>query len=482
MRKLATKLSYFSENAKYFFLIFALLALIPASGQVFFEHTFGSPLDDRARALQQLADGSIYIAGFSNAGPNGGYDVAVSKISPGGIEQWTKYYGKQADEYTLYMNKTSDNALILCGESQGTVNGVDAWIMKIDSSGNVIFLKGVSTMVNESFKYIEETNDGGFIMAGFQSDSSNSNDIYVVKTDSAGDMVWQKNYGGPDNDYADAIKQTSDGGYIISADTKSFGAQDYDIYMLKIDSVGNFEWDNLSGDVYADGCQGFIITSDNGYFTFGESIVSLSLPYQFFFQLTDSLGVVKWEKYMGGAGTDAGFSAIETADGGFIVTGYSNSNYINQPIDLVLIKLNNQGDSVWSQYYGGTGIDIGYQIIDCIGGGHLVAGTTWQNNNDFYLLKVNDLGVVSTGTIQHNAAMLQVYPNPGNGNFVVSADKSLTDPVIKLYDIMGKIVCEKTYKGSFNYFKINASPENGIYFLIIEAEQGIYESKVIINH
>ncbi|MGI8892918.1 MAG: T9SS type A sorting domain-containing protein [Bacteroidia bacterium] len=481
MRESASKLFNFSIKKKLFFLILNILLFLSGSAQPFFELKFGTLMDDRARAVQQLSDGSTYVAGFSNGGPFGGYDIALTKISPSGIIQWTKDYGKQDDEYALFMSKTSDNALILCGETHSTLTGVDAWIMKIDSGGDVMWGNGLISMLNESFKYVEETSDGGFILGGFQSDSSNSNDILIVKTDNLGYTIWQKTYGGTDNDYADAVKQTSDGGYLISADSRSFGLPDYDIYMLKIDSTGNFEWDNLSGGPYADGCQGFIITSDKGYFTFGESIVSLSLPYQYFLQLTDSMGNIMWEKTMGGMGADAAFSAMETNDGGFMITGYSNSNDINNPIDLVVFKVNDLGDSLWSRYYGGSGIDIGYHIIPCIGGGFLVAGTTWQNDNDFYLLKVNDDGIVSSHDIYLKEEQLKIYPNPSKDHINVHLPRQLKDPIVTVFSQKGKAILNEKFVGNHSELKLDHYLDSGNYIIQVKGENTGYSTVFLVE-
>ena len=482
MNESASKLLFFNEKKKFFYFFLIMINSIFSFSQPYYELKFGTPMDDRARSMKQMSDGNIFIAGFSNAGPNGGYDIAIAKVSSIGTHLWTQYYGKLIDEYTLYMNLTSDNGLILCGEAHNAATGVDAWIMKIDTAGGVVWSTNIATSVNESLKFIEETGDGGFIACGFQSDSTNSNDVYLIKTDSVGNITWQKTFGGIDNDYADAVRQTSDGGYLISADTKSFGLPDYDIYMIKTDSAGNYEWSNLSGGPFADGCQGFIKTSANHYFTYGESIVNWNDPYQFFLQLTDSSGNVVWEKYPGGAGLEAGFNAVETPDGGFIVTGYSNTNDPNLPIDLVLFKINSQGDSLWSQFYGGPGIDIGYQIIPDIGGGYLVAGTTWNNDNDFYLLKVNDLGLITSKIELNEPTKIKVFPNPNNGSFNIFLEKLLENVEIKLFDLYGNLVFRKLYYKEYQIIELNCVLENGIYTLELESEGEIFRNKILVNN
>lgn len=481
MRNSATKLFYLFEKKKLFFLFLNILFFINAYTQGFFELKFGSIMDDKARAVQQLIDGNIYVAGFSNAGPNGGYDISLSKIDIAGNVLWTKYFGKQYNEYLLYMNKTNDNNLILCGETH-TFSDIDAWIMKLDSSGNTLWNSGITSTVNESFKYVEQTSEGGYITCGFQSDSNSSNDIFIAKFDSAGDIQWQKTYGGTDNDYADAIKQVQDGGYLISADTRSFGLPDYDIYMIKVDSAGNFLWDNLSGGPLADGCQGFIITSDFKNLTFGESFVSLALPYQYFLQLTDSAGGVIWEKTMGtSAGSDAAFSAVETTDGSFVLTGYSNSNDSNSPIDLVVFKINALGDSVWSQYYGNAGIDIGYHIIKCMGGGYLIAGTTWNNDNDYYLLKVDDSGLVSTPDADGSISSVKIYPNPSDGMFNVIFPKMILNPAVRIYDYSGAMVFEENFNTYTNAIEIKTSKLSGLYFIHVKTQDQTFYSKLKIG-
>src|ERR1051326_3644871 len=151
--------------------------------QVYFETTFGTTANDYARSIRQLSDGSIYVAGYSNGGTHGGFDYALNKSDRWGNLLWTKYYGDSLDNNGLYMNTTSDGNFIFTGETQTASNGLDIRIYKIDTAGNLLWAKQYGTSVNESSKYITQTTDGGLILCGFKSDSLGTNDSYVIKTD-----------------------------------------------------------------------------------------------------------------------------------------------------------------------------------------------------------------------------------------------------------------------------------------------------------
>lgn len=415
----------------------------------YFEKKFGSAASDFARSVKQLSDSSIYVGGYSNGGVSGSFDVSLSKLTPNGEHLWTKYYGDSLDEFGLFMNKTFDNNLIITGERYSENSGLDVFILKLDSAGNKMWESNYSTPVNESVKFIEQTSDGGYILCGFQNDNFGSNDILVFKTDSIGQLIWRKTFGGADNDYADMIHQTKEGGYILTADTRSKGAGGYDINVIKLNSVGNIIWDYTYGDDLENGCQGVLITSDGKYLSYGETEVYLNSPFNFYLELLDTNGTSLWKTTPGGVNADAAFFAVEAEDKGFILTGYSNS-YNSGPINLVVFKTDSVGNMEWVQTYGGTNIDLGYEIIYSLTNGLLVTGKTNFNNNDeFYLLHLNKEGTLITERpdLKNPGVQLLVYPNPSAGSFNIMCYKENTQ--LSISSIEGKKLMEmKLLKGN----------------------------------
>lgn len=445
----------------------------------FFEKTFGTPGSDLARSVKQLPDGTIYIAGFSNSGPYGGFDVSLSRLDRYGNLQWTKYYGDAFDNSCLYMNLCSDGNLVLTGEDQGTPDGLNAFTYKLDTAGNVIWHQVYSSPLNESFKYIEETSDGGFIMCGFQSDSFSSNDIYVIKTDGAGNLQWDQAYGGMDNDYADMIHEVP-GGYIVTADTKSMGAGGYDVYILKLDTAGNVTWDYTYGDQWQNGCQGLYITAQGKYLSYGETEIYQYSQFHFYVELIDTNGASIWRRTFGGTGADAAFSVAETQDGGFMLTGYSNS-YSNTPgpIDLVVFKTDGAGYFQWAKPYGGEGVDLGYEIIPSIDNGFLITGKLFMNNNDeYYLLHLNQEGATAVPSVPAPENML-IYPNPAQNHFTISSSLIQPNSLLRIYSVDGSLALQKEIPLTDNQLDIQHLIP-GTYIVEVVTGDNTYRKKMLI--
>lgn len=422
--------------------LFFCLAQPAYSQPVFFEKIFGSPGSDFSRSVKQLPDGTIFLGGFSDAGPNGGYDISLSRLDRYGNLQWTKYYGDAFDNNGLYMNKCSDGSLVITGEQQSASNGLDVFVYKIDTAGSIVWQNTYSTPVNESCKYIEQTADGGFVLCGFQNDQYSSNNIYVLKIDSVGGVQWDQSFGGTDNDYSDMIRQLPNGNYILTADTRSMGAGGYDVYLLLLDTAGNVIWDYTYGDQFQNGCQGVLVTSQGKFLNYGETEIYQNSAFDFFVELVDTNGSSMGRKTFGGSFADAAFSAVETPDGGFMLTGYSNSYFASPaPISVVVLKTDSAGNFQWARQYGGEGIDIGYDIVPSIDNGYLVTGKTFANNNDeYYLLHLDQAGYTDISPVQPPAQGFSIYPNPSAESITIRLDEPQNNSSIRIMETSGKTV------------------------------------------
>lgn len=451
----------------------ALLFFRPSFAQpVFFERTFGGTGSDISETLRQLGDGSIFIVGHSDSGGSGSADIVLVKLDKFGNTKWVKYFGGTYNDYGLGMEVLSDGNLAIVGETNTASSGIDAILLKVDTAGNELWRKIFSTPVNESVRSVTETPDGGFILCGFQNDSFNSNDTYVIKLDSAGNLQWQNTYGGTSNDYGNRVFNISGGGYILTADTKSFGAGGYDVELIKLDSQGTAVWDSTYGDQYENGCQGMIITADGKYLSFGETEIYSGSPYHYFMHLIDTNGATIWKKVFGGLGTDAVFEVVETPSGDFVCTGYSNSNSNGQqPLDLVVFRTDSAGTVQWSRLYGTPFIDIGYDIVASIDNGYLITGKTFAEDDQFYLLHVDQQGIVGIPSIEASVSPVHAFPNPSNGSFYLTLPSALTSYKISVYSPEGKLV---------RYLEtntVNTVIELGEHFV-----RGIYTAEITDEH
>jgi hypothetical protein len=461
---------------KFIFLLFFSFSLAVCSGQnLFFEKIFGTQGSDFARSVKQLDDGSIFITGYSDSGSYGGFDISLTKLDRFGNTTWTKFYGNIYSDYGLYLNKTADGNLVITGETYNIYGESDPIVIALDTSGTIIWQKTFVDTLYQSLKYIEQTRDKGFILSGFKSDGFGTQDIYVLKLDSLGNKQWDKSIGGTDLDYSDMIHQTDDLGYILTSDTRSKGAGGIDIEITKLDSAGNIIWDETFGDAFQNGCQGILITSDKKYLSYGETNVKVNFsPFDFYLEKIDTNGVSIWKKVFGGTGSDAIFSAVETTDKGFMLTGYGSLN--GQPSDLVIIKTDSLGEPEWQLFYGDSGIDIGYDIITSLDHGFLITGKTYADDDQYYLLHLNEEGL--TGLAERNILHgITLFPNPCQTYFdIISSSEVLA---VNIYSVAGQLISS----GSFKENKMLLPPglKTGLYFVQVSTLEGNYFKTLIIS-
>jgi hypothetical protein len=399
------------------FLFFPFLS--PTS---YFEKKSGTTGNDFSRSVKQLSDGSIYLFGNTDSGAYGGNDLSLTKLDHDGNQLWTKYYGTSNSENGFYLNTTADHQLVFVGECV-TASSTDILIYKVDTTGTVLWNKSYATSVNESANYIEQTTDGGYIIAGSQNDSLGYYDLFVLKLNANGDYKWHRTFGPNRNEYAKTIHETTDG-YILVGDTGD-SLNNYDITVFHLDTLGNKIWSKSYGDSLANGSQGIISTSDGNYLFYGETEVSPGSWFDAFLEKIDKNGNSLWKHKYGGTEADAIFSVVETTDGGFACTGYSNSYNNNQPLDLIILKTDASGKLLWQQTYGGTGIDIGYELVKSTAdNGYIITGKTFTTSDDCYLLSVNESGLItsiSSDLVKMNATGLtNIYPNPARDNIFVA--------------------------------------------------------------
>jgi hypothetical protein len=216
---------------------------LDANGNKVWEKTFGGSGWDDAYSIQQTDDGGYIVAGVTYSFGTGGYDVYIIKLDANGNKLWETTYGGSIDDYAFSIQQTTDGGYIVAGYTNSFGAGKsDIYIIKLDSKGNKIWQKIYGGSEDDVASSIQQTTDRGFVVAGYtESFGAGRRDVYVIKLDAYGNKIWEKTFGGSDWDCAYSIQQTSDGGYIVAGETNSFGAGDYNVYVIKFDENGNTE-------------------------------------------------------------------------------------------------------------------------------------------------------------------------------------------------------------------------------------------------
>lgn len=259
--------------------------------EIEWQKSFGGSGVDRAHSVRQTTDGGYIVAGFSNSndgdvtGNHGADDYWIIKLSHTGEMEWQKSYGGSYSDIAYSIQQTSDGGYIVVGISKSDDGDVienygyyDVWVLKLNSTGYIEWQKCYGGSHDDVAYSIQQTIDGGYIFAG----GSSSNDVdvtenqgvldfWIVKLNSAGNMEWQKSYGGSENDFAQSIQQTADGGFIAAGRSSSndgdvtgnHGSDDY--WIIKLNISGNMEWQKSFGGSGSDVANSIQQTTDGGY-------------------------------------------------------------------------------------------------------------------------------------------------------------------------------------------------------------------------
>ena len=283
---------------------------------------------------------------------------------------------------------------------------------------------------------VQPTNDSGYIVAGYALSSNNGDvqgahgggDFWVVKLSPAGDIQWQKALGGSSTELANAVQQTTDGGYIVAGKTNSNDGDvsgnhgDMDYWVVKLSSTGMMEWQKTLGGSSADEGNDIQQTSDGGYIIAGKSVsidgdVTGNHGYfDFWVVKLTTTGEIEWQRSIGGSnGSSKAYFIRQTTDDGYIVCGESNSSNGDMSgnhgsNDFCVVKLNSSGDILWQKSLGGTGTDAAYSAQETLDGGYIVVGTTGSGNTgqvlgvhggfDIWVVKLS-----ATGNLQWQKAL-----------------------------------------------------------------------------
>ena len=370
---------------------------------------------DEAHSLIQTDDGGYAMLGFTRHYEGGGIytsDFWLVKTNPAGNVEWNRTYGAPGysdQESGQSVVQMDDGGYALAGYTGDSLQrGThDFWLVKTDFLGNMEWNQTYGGTEDDFARSVVHTSDGGYVMAGVTCSYAPPyySDVYLVKTDSTGNMKWNQTYGGANYDSAQCVIQTSDEGYAMAGSTHSYGAGYYDVWLVKTDSTGSMQWNQTYGGADFDRAYSVVQTSDEGYTLAGVTGSFGAGNDDFWLVKTDSAGNMMWNQTYGGAHFDRAHSMVQTSDGGYALVGRTVS-FGADGGDYWLVKTDSTGNMQWNQTYGGTLSDVGYAVVQTVGGGYAMAGYSNYYINasyaviDFWLVKtcsggdVNGDGVV----------------------------------------------------------------------------------------
>ena len=413
------------------------------------QNTIGGDLSDQLTICQTIDSGFI-VGGSSQSGIigdktdtlYGGTDYWIIKLNYFGNIQWQKSFGGSSNDDLYDLTQTSDKGYLLAGSSLSGISGnkteetvagsFDFWIIKLDSTGSIQWQNDIGGSGSDLLYSVEQAPDGGYILGGWsnspisgdktEANISGSEDYWIVKIDSLGNIEWQNDIGGTGQDFLYCIQVCTEGGYItcgkssssISGDKTemSFGSEDY--WFIRLDSMGEILWQKTIGGGQLDRPYNILQTVSNGYIVGGFSNSPISGnkteptqgDYDYWVVQLDSLGNIQWQNDIGGNLSDVLTDIHQTADEGFMVGGYSSSDISGDKTevnigfaDYWIIKLDNIGNILWQKTFGGWSDDNLTTCSNTVDSGQILGGTslspasgdkTEDNNGsqDFWIIKL----------------------------------------------------------------------------------------------
>lgn len=504
------------------------------------QKSLGGSDHDEGKSIFQTTDGGYIVAGKSTSHDGdisahhtttNNPDAWVVKLNSVGSIEWEKSFGGTDQDWVNSIVQTSDGGYIFAGITNSDDGDVtvdygfyDCWVVKLDNVGSIVWQKSYGGTDQDAGESIIQTSDGGYIIAGSSlsddfdvTDNHGSYDFWIIKINNSGAIVWQKSLGGTRYEVAESIQQTSDGGYIVAGQTRSLDGDVtgyhegnnclagfcYDYWVVKIDNIGTIQWQKTLGGEQNEEAKSIQQTNDGGYIVTGFSGSNdgdvtghhgSEGSNDFWVVKLNNIGNIQWEKSLGGTEHDNAESILQTSDGGYIVGGNSASNDGNvtghhgntwEFTDAWLVKLDNSGEIQWQQSFGGSISDRASSVIITNDNHYVFSGHTFSNDgdvsghhgstdySDYWVVKLNNSG--GTGIVE-NDVLFRLYPNPATN--ILTIETASGKGIYQLSDLSGKLILNGNANTQKFILDLSAY-ENGVYMLTLIGEEKNARMKIV---
>lgn len=498
--------------------------------------TIGTPENEENYPMIRLSNGDFILAGNTKNIGFGGKDVLVTRTTPNGNLIWSRQFGGSGDETALSISEAAGGGFLIGGETFSNDPNGDAFIFKVDASGNLLWWKEYGDSFYDITYSVLGLSDGSIISAGLMEVSTLDYDAFLMKTDANGDTLWTKVIGLPGIEHAVNVIQTSDSGFIFCGKALGIGQGVCECWLVKTDANGDTLWTRTYGGIGWD--EGMdIIEQPNGYVVCGGTNSEGASNYDFFLMQVDLSGNLVWIKQYGGPNVEASYCVQEVPNEGYIIAGYTETySYTNSrgndSANAFIVKTNYSGDTLWTMVYGGnlkeecfsvvvndsgyafsgytqsfgdslqtylfltdslgytsclerrvqpdiwlpTFVESGYSFN--VNAGYQVNAPTMQQMNTGVNRTVNCTAPLSTATITAGKE-ISVFPNPTNGSITVRSSSPMR--MICLYNAHGDVIgMQFPIATAGNELSVDTPHIPGVYSIAITFDDGTVGTKTII--
>ncbi|MCD4818729.1 MAG: T9SS type A sorting domain-containing protein [Candidatus Cloacimonetes bacterium] len=457
---------------------------------------FGGIFEESSTCIRQINDGGYIIFGATDQTGNNLYDIWLIKTDEAGNLVWDVTFGGEQNDFSIMGQQTLDDGFIIAGTTDSYGNGMqDFWLIKTDESGNEEWNQTYGTLENDRAQYVEQTADGGFILTGGTGNyESNDMDVWLIKTDAYGNLEWEQTFGGAGNEKAYTVHQEDDGSYILAGSTSSFGNGNYDMYLIKTDESGNELWYRTFGGAENENAYSMQLLPGEGYILAGYTKSFGQGEDDVWLIKVDEQGNEIWNEVYGTQFVDYCYSVAITSNGDYILSGLTNSTP-NDDYDVLAMKVNDTGEEIWTARIGGSLNDFSFFVEQTDDGGYILTGYTnsfGNGDNDVYAVKLESDGSNQSDEFINQPLRynLRNYPNPFNPLTTISFNltvENTENTELSIYNMKGQKV-KNIPINSFTDQPINSVIWNGtdnssnpvssgVYYIVLKQSTKILASK-----
>jgi len=365
----------------------------------------GGTNSEYGTCVDQTSDGGFIVSGYSYVSASD--DILLMRFNDSGAFVWSKRAAANNLDRANWVRQTADGGYIITGHSSSYGAGsYDIVLMKFDSTGALTWSKTAGGYSGDMGKCVIQTTDGAYVITGFTASFGGTGNIFLMKVNSAGTVLWTKMAGGGSGDQGRCVEQTPDGGFIVAGLAQSYGMGGADVVLMKFNSAGDVEWSRTAGTTGEEYANSLCRTADGGYVIAG-TLFGGAGTYDVLVAKFNSGGALEWARTAGGAAADYGHSVAQAADGGYVVTGTTRS-FGSDNLEVFLLKFDSAGTLSWAKTIGGGSDDEAYGLKLTADGGIVVAGATSTYSYvayDFFLVRTD-----ANGAIPSCSAIITRYP------------------------------------------------------------------------
>lgn len=365
----------------------------------YFIKFYGGSLNDVGHDVIQDGDHGYVIIG-STTNENEETDVFLIKTDQYGNQLWQKTFGDTLNDIGMCLSITSDGGYIIAGTTTDPDRNENIYLVKTNNNGDLIWEKSYGNESQEEGYCVKQTSDGGYVVVGLTDDENSGNgnpqgenDIFLIRLNENGDSLWSKSYGGSLSERGTDVCEKDDGGFVILGTTYSFsepGQGGANIILIETNDLGMLIDKYTYGET-GDETGASLVKLSDGYLLTGLLMNTANNSDIYCIRTTFDIHSVSWETNLGGTGNEYCEKAIQAANGDFIIVGATES-YGEGGTDSYLIEIDQSGNEVRSAAFGGAGDEKGNAVVESdLGGFAFVGSTLTEENSMISLTKVNDV-------------------------------------------------------------------------------------------